>query len=99
MWVDAASQIMYSLAIGLGVLLGFSSYNDRKNPTLYRLANLIVALGEKKIALLMPVFGSHCTIFYFSSTGSFFGNTVKPGIIFVQIDFYSFSEIQFLFQS
>ncbi|CAB3999928.1 Sodium- and chloride-dependent GABA transporter 1 [Paramuricea clavata] len=40
-WVDAASQIMYSLAIGLGVLLGFSSYNDKKNPTLYRDAILI----------------------------------------------------------
>ncbi|XP_046849414.1 sodium- and chloride-dependent GABA transporter 1-like isoform X2 [Xenia sp. Carnegie-2017] len=40
-WVDAASQIMYSLAIGLGVILGFSSYNNRNNTTLYRDAVLI----------------------------------------------------------
>ncbi|XP_032237151.1 sodium- and chloride-dependent GABA transporter 1 isoform X2 [Nematostella vectensis] len=30
-WIDAASQILYSLTIGFGVLIGFASYNPRKN--------------------------------------------------------------------
>ncbi|XP_073249355.1 sodium- and chloride-dependent GABA transporter 1-like [Porites lutea] len=30
-WIDAASQILYSLAIGFGVLIGFASYNRRTN--------------------------------------------------------------------
>ncbi|XP_028409583.1 sodium- and chloride-dependent GABA transporter 1-like [Dendronephthya gigantea] len=44
-WVDAASQIMYSLAIGIGVVLGFSSYNEKKNPTLCRDAILISVIN------------------------------------------------------
>ncbi|KAM7446489.1 hypothetical protein ABFA07_005148 [Porites harrisoni] len=30
-WIDAASQILYSLAIGFGVLIGFASYNRPTN--------------------------------------------------------------------
>ncbi|XP_048586051.1 sodium- and chloride-dependent GABA transporter 1 isoform X2 [Nematostella vectensis] len=39
-WVDASSQILYSLAIGFGVLTGFASYNNRKN-NIYRDAMVI----------------------------------------------------------
>ncbi|XP_058962915.2 sodium- and chloride-dependent GABA transporter 1-like [Pocillopora verrucosa] len=30
-WIDAASQILYSLTIGFGVLIGFASYNKKEN--------------------------------------------------------------------
>ena len=38
-WIDAASQILYSLTIGFGVLIGFASYN-RKNNDVYKLVLL-----------------------------------------------------------
>ena len=46
--MDAASQVMYSLAIGFGVFLGFSSYNEKKNPTLYRCANLLLLILDRE---------------------------------------------------
>ncbi|KAL9952411.1 hypothetical protein ACROYT_G039661 [Oculina patagonica] len=39
-WIDAASQILYSLTIGFGVLIGFASYN-RKDNDVYKDALLI----------------------------------------------------------
>lgn len=39
-WVDAASQVFYSLTLGFGVMLTFASYNDRSN-NLFRDALLI----------------------------------------------------------
>lgn len=41
-WVDAASQILYSLTIGFGVLIGFASYNHQHN-NIYR-DSLIISL-------------------------------------------------------
>ena len=30
-WIDAAAQVLYSLAMGMGVNLTFASYNNKKN--------------------------------------------------------------------
>ena len=30
-WIDAAAQVLYSLAMGMGVNLTFASYNNKNN--------------------------------------------------------------------
>ncbi len=50
-WIDAASQVFFSIAIGMGVMLTFASYNPKHN-NVYRLVKKLHSITYGNVLII-----------------------------------------------